>query len=358
MGKNIKKEAIERLYNVNLGVQQGERILIFTDDKNKELIQISEEIAEVGSKFGKIDFFCYPQVGEHGVEPPLELWEKAFGVNIIERFKNRGLLLNLLKKEAKDEEIKIAGDIVAKRHEEVVDVVIALSWFSTTHTKFRRLMTEFGETRYASMPLFSAAMFEGPMDVDYVEVAKLTNKIKKLLSAAHAAEIRTPNGTQLILYLEGREGFADTGILKEKGSFGNLPAGEAFIAPQEGKSEGILVIEYPAKIIAKIEEGKVKRLEGEKIAVRELEERLNKNPANRNLAEFGIGTNPKAKNVENILEAEKIAGSIHIALGDNSNFGGKITAPFHQDFVFFSPTVKLKLPKEEVIILENGDLKL
>ena len=42
-----------------------------------------------------------------------------------------------------------------------------------------------------------------------------------------------------------------------------------------------------------------------------------------------------------ILESEKISGTIHIAFGDNSSFGGKVSTPFHQDFVFFRPTVTL-----------------
>ena len=40
--------------------------------------------------------------------------------------------------------------------------------------------------------------------------------------------------------------------------------------------------------------------------------------ANRNIAELGIGTNDRATRPDNILEAEKILGTIHIALGDNS----------------------------------------
>jgi leucyl aminopeptidase (aminopeptidase T) len=62
---------------------------------------------------------------------------------------------------------------------------------------------------------------------------------------------------------------------------------------------------------------------------------------NGNIAEFGIGTNDHATRLDNILESEKILGTIHIALGDNSSFGGKIKTPFHQDFVFLKPTVKL-----------------
>ncbi|MDP2168583.1 MAG: hypothetical protein Q8J64_09675, partial [Thermodesulfovibrionales bacterium] len=62
---------------------------------------------------------------------------------------------------------------------------------------------------------------------------------------------------------------------------------------------------------------------------------------NANIAELGIGTNDRAKRPDNILESEKILGTVHIALGDNISFGGRVKAAFHQDFVFFRPTVLL-----------------
>ena len=61
--------------------------------------------------------------------------------------------------------------------------------------------------------------------------------------------------------------------------------------------------------------------------------------ANRNIAELGIGTNDRATRPDNILEAEKILGTVHIALGDNSGFGGTVSTPFHEDYVFYRPTL-------------------
>jgi leucyl aminopeptidase (aminopeptidase T) len=69
--------------------------------------------------------------------------------------------------------------------------------------------------------------------------------------------------------------------------------------------------------------------------------KLSERKENSNIAELGIGTNDAATRPDNILESEKILGTIHIALGDNSSFGGTIKTPFHQDFVFFKPTVTL-----------------
>ncbi|MBI5810926.1 MAG: hypothetical protein HZB21_07055, partial [Deltaproteobacteria bacterium] len=45
----------------------------------------------------------------------------------------------------------------------------------------------------------------------------------------------------------------------------------------------------------------------------------------------------------------------HIALGDNSSFGGKVSEPFHQDFVFFRPTLEALRREEKIEILVEGE---
>ena len=87
-----------------------------------------------------------------------------------------------------------------------------------------------------------------------------------------------------------------------------------------------------------------------------LEQAFAKTPLNRNIAELGIGTNDRATRPDNILEAEKILGTIHIALGDNSGFGGTVTTPFHEDFVFYEPTVTALLADgtEKQIIIKGA----
>jgi len=60
----------------------------------------------------------------------------------------------------------------------------------------------------------------------------------------------------------------------------------------------------------------------------------------RNCAELNIGTNPNARRPDNVLESEKIRGTVHIAIGDSSHMGGKVTSDLHQDFVVPKPTMK------------------
>ena len=81
------------------------------------------------------------------------------------------------------------------------------------------------------------------------------------------------------------------------------------------------------------------------------------NPLVRNIAELGIGTNDRASRPDNILEAEKILGTVHVALGDNSGFGGRVQVPFHEDYVFYKPTLSaLMADGSERTVLEVGEL--
>ncbi|MEM3575000.1 MAG: aminopeptidase, partial [Candidatus Bathyarchaeia archaeon] len=74
----------------------------------------------------------------------------------------------------------------------------------------------------------------------------------------------------------------------------------------------------------------------------------------RNVAELGIGTNRRARLIGIALEDEKIYGSIHIALGDNSTFGGTVRAGVHIDCILLRPT--LYLDDEKVV--DRGELKV
>ena len=104
-----------------------------------------------------------------------------------------------------------------------------------------------------------------------------------------------------------------------------------------------------------VENGIVARIEGTDPLGARLETKFVENANCRNIAELGIGTNEKASRPDNVLEAEKILGTIHIALGDNSGFGGQVSAPFHEDYVFYRPTLTLVMADGgEQVVTEDG----
>jgi leucyl aminopeptidase (aminopeptidase T) len=368
-------KAIQSIFKVNLGIKEGEGVLVFTDRispseivqewdrcRRERLRDIALLTSEIGRSFTKnIIYHEYMATGSHGAEPPEDLWEVAFGKRTLQGLRKEGLLEKILKKEITPEEIKIVKEIIGKYRKYAVNAVIALSNYSTSHTRFRDFLTTICGCRYASMPLFDASMLEGSMNVNWKELSKKTKAIAKILSKAEYIEIKTKNGSHLTLSKGKRTVFVDDGILTKPGSFGNLPAGEVFFAPVEGSSEGRLILEWaPTRELASpitliVKNGYVNKITGEEPYVDFLKKKIEERSENANIAELGIGTNDRAKRPDNILESEKISGTIHIAIGDNSSFGGKVQALLHQDFVFFQPTVILRGKGEMVIyLLKDG----
>ena len=353
--------ALRDIFRVNLGVKKHEALLLFTDiisdrerlpeadeDRRTKLRCLAVLLSEIAKSYcDSVIYHEYAATGSHGAEPPAQLWELAFGTRIVKRLVKERLFQPILQKTAEAEVIRKAEEIIRTYKDDAVDCIVALSNYSTSHTKFRDFLTRLCGCRYASMPLFEVSMLEGSMNIDWKELAERTTELANLVNKAEAVSIRTPNGTSISFSKKGRKALADTGILTRKGSFGNLPAGEVFFAPVEGTANGRLVVEWgPTKRLSEpmvftVKDGIAVDVSGGDDYVSYLKERLDERQENRNIAELGIGTNLAAKRPDNILESEKILGTIHIALGDNSSFGGRVKAPFHQDFVFFRPTVTL-----------------
>ena len=214
------------------------------------------------------------------------------------------------------------------------DVFIAPASKSLSHTQARKRASE-GGARGATMPTVTADMLARLMDIDFETMRARSHAIAQLLDAADEARITCPRGTDLTLDLSERSGLADDGDLTVAGAFGNLPCGEGFIAPAGG--EGTVV----ARSLAGIGLGEARLTvsgghltaatgpEGEQLL-----ERLSAHgEAGTNLAELGVGTNEKAGLTGNVLEDEKILGTVHVAFGASAGIGGTVAVPIHLDVV-------------------------
>lgn len=218
---------------------------------------------------------------------------------------------------------------------------------SFTHTKSRAQATERG-CRIASMPGITADIVEETMNEDYDAVERIGNILAEKLTRCEEIHITTAAGTDLTLYAGGRKGIADTGKLTEPGAFGNLPAGEAMVAPVETRGEGRLVVdgvicdfkvmEEPLTLTFK--DGRIVRAEGPDAADFEAFVAQFEDTA-RNVCEFGIGTNPQCTIMGNGLVDEKVFGTIHIACGNNLFMGGQQDCDMHYDMIIKEPTVYL-----------------
>ena len=364
MKQSLIQQSIENIFRINLSIKQKEDILVFTDTYNKKTEKIAELIAKTGKKFtDAIHYMVIPPSGCHGTEPPEQLWEAAFGKNSVDQLKQNKLLQPICDKKATQRQFRETEKIIHRYKNEATRAVIALTYFSTSHTRFRDLLNNVCGTRYASMPLFDEEMLKGPMMVDWEKMSKRIRRIAQTVDMCENIEIATTNGTFITFSRKGRPVMKDTGLITKPGSFSNLPAGEVFLAPCEGTAQGTLILDWsPTRklkhpITLTVVKGLVRNVEGKEEYVDFLNQKLSEKKENRNIAELGIGTNDRASRPDNILESEKIFGTVHIALGDNSSFGGRVSTQFHQDFVFFKPTVILiDASGHRKVLMENGKM--
>lgn len=237
------------------------------------------------------------------------------------------------------------------------EVVLIPTTKSLSHTDARREATKQG-ARIASMPGITEGMMSvGGLTADYKQIAILTDKLANIVEKAKTVRITSPSGTDLTMSIEGRPPLRDTGLYHKPGDWGNLPAGEVCLAPVEGTTNGTLVIDTmgttvtkPLKVIVK--NGWAEKFLGSDAS--RLENLLKSADKNAyNVGELGIGTNPKARITGKVLEDEKVLGTVHIALGDNTSYaGGHTKSKIHVDGILFQPTVKI----DKHLLLRNGKL--
>ncbi len=340
---------IEKIYRDSLGVKENEKILIIGDNIDYESNTLEDRrfiarcFRDVAAKSGNlVKVFFYDSVNIHGGEPPAGLWIECFGKNFCEKlFEDYSYEFIKDKRATLRDLLKYEGYIV---RENIPNIVIAVSYYSTSHTLFRKFLNYLG-CRYASMPMVEKEMFTGPLNVDYKDLEERTLMLAEKLKEYKAVHIQNSHGTDIIVNFKNSKIHSDTGNLKEKGSFGNLPAGEVYLAPKLRGTDGKICIEcFMGKMLSTpvfmdVKGGIVTDLIGEGEIINQLNKILT-DKRNKVIAELGFGTNRGAKKIENVLEAEKIDGTCHIAIGDNSTFDGKNKASAHIDFVISNPEIR------------------
>lgn len=229
----------------------------------------------------------------------------------------------------------------------VADMVLAPTIQSLSHTEARKAATEAG-ARIASMPGVTEEMLARVMGADMRQLRRRAAALCGSLNGGAEARITCANGSDLRLGLVGRTAIADAGVLNRRGAFGNIPCGEAFIAPLEGTAEGTLMVDGSIAGVGKLDEpveltiseGHLVEADGDEGEL--LMELLTRHGDEAtSVAELGIGTNEEAILTGNILEDEKILGSAHVAFGASAAIGGTVQVPVHLDCVIVEPTVEV-----------------
>ncbi|MDP4116650.1 MAG: aminopeptidase [Bacteroidota bacterium] len=301
-----------------MGAKKSEKILVITDELKREIglslynaaISLGCKALLVETKSGKIN-------GEEPMEEVAELMKKF-------------------------------------------DVVLIPTAKSLTHTDARRAASALG-VRIATFPGITNEVMVRGMNADYKKIAKLTIKLTSILEKGSQVRVTAPSGTDISFSIKGRKAYASKGLFHAKGESGNLPTGEAFLAPVEGSSNGVFVVDGSmaglgliknANIKIEVKDGYATKISGGALASKLKKQLDSVGKEARNIAEFGIGTNDSAKLSGVLLEDEKVLGTIHIALGNNVSMGGNINVPIHLDGLIKKPTVYL----DDKIIMKDGKL--
>jgi aminopeptidase len=171
------------------------------------------------------------------------------------------------------------------------------------------------------------------IDVDWKKMKRIQNRLKKLLDEGRSVRIYNKD-SDLTFSIEGRKALKFLGKM-------NLPDGEVLIAPLENTVNGHIKFDFSKKGGNEVEEIYLEFKDGRVINAfarrneRFLKAMLNVDEGAKYIGEFGIGTNFNIANftTQTILD-EKIAGTIHIALGYSyRKSGGRNKSAIHWDFV-------------------------
>jgi leucyl aminopeptidase (aminopeptidase T) len=299
-----------------LGVSDLDEFLVVS---NPELVEIATELAEAArARTQTVRIQEFPATSRDGEEPP---------------------------------------EAVARAMCEASAIAI-VTRFSLSHTQARMAATRAG-ARIASMPGITVDIFARTIPIDYTHLERAGRALASKLTDATACRVTAPGGTDIELSLHGRKAIRDDGDLLTPGAWGNLPAGEAFIAPLEGAGRGTIVfdgslagwglLDEPLSI--ELERGRA--VTAASAAADWLLKTLRAGGENgRTIAELGIGTNPGATITGAILEDEKAEGTVHFAFGSNTGIGGANQASVHIDGLVRDAMVEL----DGSLVLRDGRL--
>jgi len=229
------------------------------------------------------------------------------------------------------------------------DVVLCAGSTSLYHTTAKAAAQRAGARGDFNAPYRADAWANGAMTADFFAIREQAERLAALWRRTREIRVTSPAGTDLRATVEGREPMAWlTGICRNPGEVSALPGGEVSLPPLEGTSEGTVVWERVASDLGALESpvrievrgGRAVAVDGEAAADRLRDIVAGIRDAD-NIGEIGIGLNPAARIADEITEAKKALGTVHIALGDSANeYGGLVECEVHLDGLVMSPTIE------------------
>ena len=229
------------------------------------------------------------------------------------------------------------------------DVVLCAASTSLYHTTAKAAAQRAGTRGVFNAPYRADAWRTGAMTADFFAIRRRAEALAVLWRRTSVVRVTSPAGTDLRATVAGREPMAWlTGICRNAGEVSALPGGEVSLPPIEGTSEGVVVWERVASDLGALDEpvritvrgGRALEIDGGTSALR-LRAIVDSVVDADNIGEIGIGLNPAARIGDEITEAKKAFGTVHVALGDSANeYGGTVECDVHLDGLVMAPTIE------------------
>jgi leucyl aminopeptidase (aminopeptidase T) len=245
-----------------------------------------------------------------------------------------------------------------------LDAVVEITTVSVRHSQARQDLQQDG-TRYLYVGSPPRNLFDGTgaMYADFPTYRQVIERLADRVTAGSNMSITTARGTDLSVDLDQRFGRALTGMADRAAMFGTPPCLEWGLVPSLSGTTGQLIADaygvglglLSEPIHAQIEDGRMVHIargrEGDRL--RDLLASA-QTPHAYQVSEVGVGMNPEAQMIDDMMSAEAVLGTAHIAVGTTPADPGveRVQAGLHIDLVFWHPTITI----DEEIVMDQGQL--
>lgn len=234
------------------------------------------------------------------------------------------------------------------KHANVILVPVS---YSVTHTYAVKEAAQQGARILVLTDFTDDMLIHGGIEADFRAIKPICKGVANAFTEGNKVRLTASGGTDLLLDIKGRRGNALCCVV-EPGEFSTIPTIEANVSPIEGSAQGKIVADasipylgigvLDGPVIIDVENGFITNITGGKQAEALRMNLLSHNDHNCfNIAELGLGLNPKCRLCGIMLEDEGVIGTAHIGIGTSITLGGIVKAPTHYDLLMRNPCIEV-----------------
>lgn len=231
------------------------------------------------------------------------------------------------------------------------DVYIALSKANQASIMDSRIVEQIKQKRFRNCCLTGRDidnLIMGGALADYESLNQQGIRLKKEWDTHRTFKMKSPAGTYITGELNDADSIIGCGIAREPGSDMAFADGEVSSSPKKGTVNGVIVIDGPIysfgmpvkPVKMTVKNSRVISVDdGDPAIVAGLRKMFSEVENSDYIAEIAIGLNPMSLMNGDFMEEKKAYGNMHVALGDNTYFGGDVVCGVHIDMVIKGGTM-------------------